>query len=173
MEHSPANPRPKRWLRRGEGKTETTIITRIPEQCRFHMPGEILPQNGQSVLLYECETWTITTKTRSRIQATEMRVLRLIQVHTQRDRIRNDTIRETLGVESILNLIEESQLRYFCYIKRRNPKNEMRRALQWQPDSVWPIGRPRNRWLDNIREVMAKERNNVCPDRGRGALPEP
>ncbi|XP_076067678.1 uncharacterized protein LOC143040468 [Oratosquilla oratoria] len=95
------------------------IITRIPEQCRFHMAGEFLPQTSQY-------------------------------------KIRNDKIRETLGVESILKFIDESQLQYYGHIIRRNPENKIRRALECHPDGVHPIGRPRRRWLDNIRELIIR-----------------
>ena len=64
------------------------------------------------VLLYGSETWTLTTILTSKIQATEMRVLRLIYGVTRRDRIRNDNIRQVLKVESVLAIIERNQLRW-------------------------------------------------------------
>ena len=78
------------------------------------------------VLIYGSETWTLTTKLKRKIQATEMRVLRLIYGVTRRDRIRNDNIRQALKVESVLAIIERNQLRWCGHVQRmpdtRDPK---------------------------------------------------
>ncbi len=63
------------------------------------------------ILTYGYEAWSLTKRTKSRIQATEMKVLRIIKGVTRRDRIINVYIREELGVEHILKFIERGQLR--------------------------------------------------------------
>ena len=58
------------------------------------------------ILMYGYESWALTTKTKCQLQAAEMKVLRLIRGVTRLDRMRNTTIREQLGIENILYLIE-------------------------------------------------------------------
>ena len=45
------------------------------------------------VLIYGHESWTLTSKTRSQIQAAEMKILRLIKGVARLDRLRNEDIR--------------------------------------------------------------------------------
>ena len=71
------------------------------------------------ILMYGSETWSLTTKLKSRIQAAEMRILRLIHGVTKLDRVRNTIIRQALQIESILDLIERNQLRWFGHVKRK------------------------------------------------------
>ena len=45
------------------------------------------------IMLYGVETWSTITREESRIQATEMRVLRLMVGRTRKERIRSERIR--------------------------------------------------------------------------------
>ena len=53
------------------------------------------------ILLYGAESWTLTTKTRSKLVAAEMRVLHMIRGVSRMDRMRNADIRKDLGVEAL------------------------------------------------------------------------
>jgi len=43
-------------------------------------------------LLHECETWTITRKTDSNLQASEMKLLRAVNGYTKEDQTRNEDV---------------------------------------------------------------------------------
>ena len=109
------------------------------------------------VLLYGSETWTLTTKLKSKIQASEMRILRLIFGVTKRDRIRNEDIQKSLNVPSILTVIERNQLRWFGHILRMPDSRDVKRVYDWKPDKKRPIGRPRKRFRDQIKEITSRE----------------
>ena len=47
----------------------------IPRECKITIYKTVC----KPILLYGAETWTLTTKIKGRIQAAEMRVLRLIR----------------------------------------------------------------------------------------------
>ena len=87
---------------------------KIPKDDRVCIYTTIL----RPVLLYGSETWVLTQKLKSKIQATEMRVLRLIHGVTRRDRIRNENIRKSLSVEPVLTIIERNQLRWYGHVLR-------------------------------------------------------
>jgi hypothetical protein len=55
---------------------------------------------------------------RSRVQATDNRVLRLIKGVTRMERLRNGNIIAELDVKEILQYIEETQLRWFGHVRR-------------------------------------------------------
>src|SRR5699024_5935177 len=60
----------------------------------------------RSVLTYGHESWILTERTRSRVQAAEMRFLRRIVGVSRMDRIRNTRIREAIRVEPLLLQVE-------------------------------------------------------------------
>ncbi len=62
----------------------------------------------RQILLHGSETWTLTIRLKSQIQAADMKVLYGV---TKLDRIRNDVIREDLKVTSNLKLIGGNRFR--------------------------------------------------------------
>ena len=106
------------------------------------------------ILTYGCECWTLTSKTRSKIQAAEMRVLRIIKGVTRRDRMRNEDIRKELYIDSILIFVERAQLRWYGHVMRMEENRTPNRWLNWRPRGRRPLGRPRKRWCDNINEAL-------------------
>ena len=60
-------------------------------------------------LMYGRKAWSLSKKLQSRVQATQMRVLRRIEVVNKIDRVRNEVIRERLGQEGILDLVKRRQ----------------------------------------------------------------
>ena len=107
------------------------------------------------LLVYGCECWVLTTKLKSKVQAAEMRILRLIKGVTRRDRLRNDDIREELDVEPILHFVERAQLRWYGHVMRMEENRGPLKYYKWNPAGKRPVGRPRKRWKDGIREAVA------------------
>lgn len=108
------------------------------------------------ILTYGSESWALTTKMTSRMQAAEMKVLRIIRDVTRRDRLRNTKIREDLGVAPMLGDVESGKLRWFGHVKRMNENRHARKYMDWKPQGRRPVGRPRKRWMDGVRESLAR-----------------
>ncbi|KAG5569172.1 hypothetical protein H5410_058938 [Solanum commersonii] len=54
-----------------------------------------------------------------KMHVAEMRMLRWMCGHTRSDRIRNEVIREKVGVASVVDKLREVRLRWFGHVKRR------------------------------------------------------
>ena len=63
-------------------------------------------------------SWVTTKRLDSRIQAADMKVLRLIKGVTRRDKIRNVDIYEEFHIKPILDLIREGKFRWLGYVMR-------------------------------------------------------
>ena len=124
----------------------------IPRKVKLLIYTTIL----RPVLIYGHESWTLTSRTRSKVQAAEMKVLRLIKGVTRMDRIRNVNIRNELEIVDILKLIERGQLRWFGHVKRMENDRYPRKFLEWQPDGTRPVGRPKKRWRENVDSAMRR-----------------
>jgi len=69
---------------------------------------------SKSGLLYGAETWRLSENNKGRVEATEVDALRRSSRISRKDRIRNVTIRQQIGLEeTIIKEIEQNQLT--CY----------------------------------------------------------
>ena len=121
------------------------------------------------ILTYRHESWALTSKTTSQIQAAEMKVLRLIKDVTKLDKLRNEDTKRELHVEDILKLIEKGQLHWYGHVKRMDYGRYPRKYLEWTPDGSRPVGILRKRWLENI-EMSLKKRGSSLREAERDRL---
>ena len=73
----------------------------------------------KSSLLCGSETWRLTENNKRRFEATEMDVLRRSSRISRKERIRNVTIRQQIGLEeTIIKEIEQNQLTWYGHVQR-------------------------------------------------------
>jgi hypothetical protein len=70
-------------------------------------------------MLYEAECWPTKRRHIQQLSVIEMRMLRWICGYTRLDRVRNDDIRDWLGVAPIEEKLNQHQLRWFGHVHRR------------------------------------------------------
>ena len=109
--------------------------------------------------MYGAETWRLTEINKRRIEATEMDALRRSSRISRKDKIRNTTIRQQMGIEeSIIKEIEQKQLTWYGHVQRMAEERLPRIALRWIPKQKRARGRPKKNWMEGIRKAM-NERN--------------
>ncbi|KAF6215611.1 hypothetical protein GE061_010367 [Apolygus lucorum] len=107
-------------------------------------------------LTHSSESWALSSKHRSRLQAVEMRYLRKVEGKTRRDRVRNQTIRSSLDVQPLQTKIEEAQLRWFGHVVRMPDSRYPRRAWEARYSGRRSRGRPRIKWEDNVQRALGE-----------------
>jgi hypothetical protein len=119
---------------------------------RLYQPGIILP-----VVLYGCETWSLTLKEDSRLRVFENRVLRKV-FGPRRDEVtgdgRNLDNEELNGLYSLPNfvrVVKSRRMRWAGHVARMLEGRAVHMVLVGRPEGKRPLGRPRRRWEDNIR----------------------
>ena len=80
-------------------------------------------------MLYGAECWATKRQHVQKISVAKMRMLRWSCDHTRRDRIRNDDIRDRLGVAPIEEKIVQHRLRWFGHLQRRPPEAPVRTGI--------------------------------------------
>ena len=83
-----------------------------------------------------------------------MRCLRKTVGVTRRDRIKNDVIREKIDIEPILSYIQKQQIKWFAHLERMPCESLPYKAYALREEERRARGRPRTRWVDNIRETL-------------------
>jgi nicotinamide mononucleotide adenylyltransferase len=94
------------------------------------------------ILLHAAETWARIKKDKSKIQATEIKLLTVIMGKTNSDRIRNAYITAEIRTEDIQNQIKGNKLRWFRHVKRIDKHRIPKRLLEMKMTGKRPRGRP-------------------------------
>jgi len=88
----------------------------------------------KSSLLYGSETWRLTENNKRQVEATEMDALRRSYRISRKERIRNVTIRQQIGLEKpIIKEIEQNQLAWYGHVQRMAEGRLPKIALKWMP----------------------------------------
>ena len=85
-----------------------------------------------------------------------MRFLRAIKAKSLRDRVRNCEIRRDIVEESIRVSVERSRLRWYGHVMRMNEERIPRRMEGLEVVGWRPRGRPRRRWMDEVKMDVEK-----------------
>jgi hypothetical protein len=74
---------------------------------------------------------------------------------SRKEKVRNVTIREVMEVrKNILEVTEENRLRWFGHVKRMPGNRLPLKVLEWEPEGKRRRGRPKERWIDEVRRNM-------------------
>ena len=113
--------------------------------------GKIYSTVVQPAMLYAMEVVPLSAKQEGQLEVAKMKRCRWTCGWTRRDRVRNERVRETLGVETIITArCRRSQLRWFRHIKRREGDYVGESVINMELPGRRRRGRPKRRWSDNI-----------------------
>ncbi|KAJ4450696.1 hypothetical protein ANN_02125 [Periplaneta americana] len=131
------------------------------------------------VLLYGCETWTLTLREEHRLRVVENKVLRKIfgakrdEVTGEWRKLHNTELHTLYSSPDIIRNLKSRRLRWAGHVARMGESRNAYRVLVGRPEGKRPLGRPRRRWEDNIkmdlREVGYDDRDwlTLAQDRDR------
>jgi hypothetical protein len=106
-------------------------------------------------MLYGAECWATKGQHIQKMSVAEMRMLHWICGHTRKDRIRNDDIRDKLGVAPIQEKLVQHRLRWFGHIQRRPLEASVRSGILSRPENTRRgRGRPRLTWEKAIKRDL-------------------
>jgi hypothetical protein len=100
------------------------------------------------VLLYGIETWTPRKRDWNRIQAAEMKYLRTIKGCTRLDQIRNEDIRNELGISPLSEKIIEYRNKWKAHLQIMEHTSIPLQVYKYQPSGKRDMARPRRRWRE-------------------------
>ncbi|KAJ4425766.1 hypothetical protein ANN_27389 [Periplaneta americana] len=109
------------------------------------------------VVLYGCETWTLTLREEQRLRVFENTVLRKIfgakrdEVTGEWRKLHNTELHALYTSPDIIRNIKSSRLRWAGHVARMGESKNAYRMLVGRPEGKRPLRRPRRRWDDNIK----------------------
>ena len=114
----------------------------------------IFESNVKSVLLYGAETWRMTRKNISKLQAWTNKKLRYILGIWWPRRITNEDLWRRTKQEELEITIKRRKWRWIGHTLRKPPESITRQALEWNPQGHRRRGRPRHTWRRTMNEEI-------------------
>ena len=108
------------------------------------------------LVMYGCETWSLTLREERRLRVFEIRVLRRIfgpkrdEVTDEWRKLHNEELRDLYSLSNIVRVIKSRRMRWAGYVARMGGRG-VHRVLVGKPEGKKSLGRPRRRWEDNIK----------------------
>jgi hypothetical protein len=109
------------------------------------------------VVLYGCETWSLVVREEHKLKVFESRMLRRIfgpkgdGVTGGWRKLHNEELHNLYSSPSIIRIIKSRRMRWVRHVARMGEKRNVYRLLVGRPEGKRPLGRPRHRWIDNIK----------------------
>jgi hypothetical protein len=109
-----------------------------------------------------CETWSLTLREEHKLSMFENRVLRRIfgpkrdEVTGAWRKLHNKELHDLYSSPSVIRIIKSWRMRWAGPAARMGEKRNAYRLLVGKPGGKRPLGRPRYRWVDNIRMILER-----------------
>ena len=108
------------------------------------------------VVLYGCETWLLTLREERKLRVFENMVLRIFgprrdKVTGEWRRLHNEGLNDLYSSTNIVQVIKSRRMRWAGHVARMGEDRGMYRVLVGKQEGRRPLGRPRHRWVENIR----------------------
>jgi len=109
------------------------------------------------VILYGCETWSLTLREERRLRVLENRVLRRIfgpkmdEVTGEWRKLHNEELNDLYCSPNIVRVIKSTRMRWAGHVAHMGEGRGVYRVLMGKPERKRPLGRPRRRREDNIK----------------------
>jgi len=101
--------------------------------------------------------WQIPTREINKILSTEMDVLRRSARELRIERIKNEHIKEIMGVKEkldIIDIIDRKRLQWYGHVKRMQDERLPKLIMEWIPRKKRKGGHPRKTWMEGVRAAM-------------------
>jgi hypothetical protein len=131
------------------------IITII--NVKFNLEIKIYRTIILPVVLYGCETWSLTLMEERRLRVFENRAMRGI-FGSERDgvkggwrKLHNEELLVSYCSPTIVRVIKSRIIRWAGHVARSGGRRDVFMVLVGKPEGKRPLERPRRRWQDNIK----------------------
>jgi hypothetical protein len=134
------------------GPTAFLILIRA-----LHIQVKIYKTIILPVVLYGCDTWSLTLREEHRLRVFEYRVLRRLfgpkrdEVTGEWKKLHNGELHNLYSSPDIVRQIKSRRMRWAGHVARMGEGRNVYRVLVGKPKGKRPLERPRRRWEDGIK----------------------
>jgi len=108
------------------------------------------------VVTYACETGVLKENIKTKLRVFERKALRRIYGPTKESdgtwRIKlNEELNRLIGNKNIINYIKAQRLAWFGHVHHMPDNSMVKKVYEWSPTLTRSLGRPKNRWEDDVK----------------------
>jgi hypothetical protein len=124
-----------------------------PRQLSRNLKVKIYKNIILPVVLYGCETWSLTLREEHRLRVFENRVLRRIfgSRNGRLEKVANGELYNLYSPPDIIRQIKSRRMRWAGHVARIGEGRNVYRVLVRKPEGKISLERPRRRWEDGIK----------------------
>ena len=121
------------------------------------------------VVLYGCETWSLTLREERRLRVFENMVLRRVfgpkrdEVTGEFRKLHNEELSDLYPLPNIVRVVKSRRMRWAGHVAHIGEGRDVHRVLVGKPEGKRPLGRPTRRWEDNTKMDL-QEVGGGCVD---------
>ena len=121
------------------------------------------------VVLYGCETCSLTLRDERRLRMFENKLLRRVfgpkrdEVTGEWRKLHNEELSDLNSLPNIVRVVKSRRMRWPRHVARIGEGRGVHRVLVGKPEGKRQLGRPRPRWEDNIKMDL-QEVGGSCGD---------
>ena len=100
------------------------------------------------MVLYGCETWSLTLREECRLRVFENRVLRKVFGRKRTGewrKLHNEELNDLYSLSNIVRVVKSRRMRWAGHVVRMGEDRGVHRVLVGKPEGKRPLGRPRRR----------------------------
>jgi len=100
----------------------------------------------QSSMLHGSETWPVRKENEMALQRAETRMVRWMCNVKVKDRVPSKLLRERLGIDYIILILQQNMLRWYRHVLRKEDTDWLKKCMEYEVEGSRPRGRPKRTW---------------------------
>ena len=103
-----------------------------------------------SSMLHGSEIWPVRKEIEVAFQRAEMRIVRWMCNVKVKDRVQSKELRERLGIDDIILILQQSRLRWYRHVLRKEDIDWAKKCMEYEVEGARSTGRPKRTWWKKI-----------------------
>jgi len=131
--------------------------------------GRLYSSCVRSSMLHGSETLPVRKENEVALQRAKMRMVRWMCNVKVKDRVPIKELRERLGIDDIIFILQQNRLRWYGHVLRKEDTDWVKKCMEYEVEGSRQRGRPKRTWKEVVqKDSQARNLNKEdAMDRGR------